>query len=60
MIACPSPARVTMLAGLDPVQHGITEVLELDNITQAMLWTYLRNSDIIQNAHPAHDHLPGL
>jgi arylsulfatase A-like enzyme len=27
-----SPARVTMLTGLYPAQHGVTEVLEFDNI----------------------------
>jgi choline-sulfatase len=29
-----SPARVTMLTGLYPAQHGVTEVLEFDNITR--------------------------
>jgi choline-sulfatase len=29
-----SPARVTMLSGLYPAQHGVTEVLEFDNITR--------------------------
>jgi arylsulfatase A-like enzyme len=27
-----SPARVTMLTGLYPAQHGVTEVLEFDNV----------------------------
>ncbi|MEA2600608.1 MAG: hypothetical protein QOF89_1600 [Acidobacteriota bacterium] len=29
-----SPARVTMLTGLYPAQHGVTEVLEFDNISR--------------------------
>jgi arylsulfatase A-like enzyme len=29
-----SPARVTMLTGLYPAQHGVTEVLEFDNIAR--------------------------
>jgi choline-sulfatase len=31
-----SPARVTMLTGLYPAQHGVTEVLEFDNIQRVM------------------------
>jgi arylsulfatase A-like enzyme len=31
-----SPARVTMLTGLYPAQHGVTEVLEFDNITRIL------------------------
>jgi choline-sulfatase len=29
-----SPARVTLLTGLYPAQHGVTEVLEFDNISR--------------------------
>jgi choline-sulfatase len=31
-----SPSRVTMLTGLYPAQHGVTEVLEFDNIQSVM------------------------
>ncbi|MES1240921.1 MAG: sulfatase-like hydrolase/transferase [Acidobacteriota bacterium] len=31
-----SPARVTMLTGLYPAQHGVTEVLEFDNVQRVM------------------------
>jgi len=31
-----SPARVTMLTGLYPAQHGVTEVLEFDNIARIL------------------------
>ncbi|HEX5716777.1 MAG TPA: sulfatase-like hydrolase/transferase [Thermoanaerobaculia bacterium] len=31
-----SPARVTMLTGLYPAQHGVTEVLEFDNIQRVV------------------------
>ncbi|HEX6899935.1 MAG TPA: sulfatase-like hydrolase/transferase [Thermoanaerobaculia bacterium] len=31
-----SPARVTMLTGLYPAQHGVTEVLEFDNIQKVV------------------------
>lgn len=31
-----SPARVTMLTGLYPAQHGVTEVLEFDNIQRVL------------------------
>src|SRR5262245_61524420 len=31
-----SPARVTLLTGLYPAQHGVTEVLEFDNISRVV------------------------
>ena len=31
-----SPARVTMLTGLYPAQHGVTEVLEFDNVQRVV------------------------
>jgi choline-sulfatase len=31
-----SPARVTLLTGLYPAQHGVTEVLEFDNVTRVI------------------------
>jgi arylsulfatase A-like enzyme len=31
-----SPARVTMLTGLYPAQHGVTEVLEFDNVQRVL------------------------
>src|SRR4030095_3564251 len=31
-----SPARVSMLTGLYPAQHGVTEVLEFDNIARVV------------------------
>ncbi len=41
-----SPARVTMLTGLYPAQHGVTEVLEFDNIQRVM--TDLRGDESSQ------------
>lgn len=44
-----SPARVTMLTGLYPAQHGVTEVLELDN-TQRVISDLI--SDISDTGKP--------
>src|SRR5215470_11603087 len=38
-----SPARVTMLTGLYPAQHGVNEVLEFDNV--------MKFSEMVQDAN---------
>lgn len=46
-----SPARVTMLTGLYPAQHGVTEVLEFDNI-QRVVTDLIPDPDSQQQSSP--------
>lgn len=46
-----SPSRVTMLTGLYPAQHGVTEVLEFDNV-QRVVTDLIPDPDSQQQSSP--------